>query len=87
MFMGYLGKNNDLKIKNVIPCCNIEEGPKWLFWLPFAQINPKPNSIDLNIFVQENFCIIKFGPIKPPWGTLGPYLGSRSWNVFKTQWA
>ena len=23
----------------------------------------------------------------PPWGTLGPYLGSKSWNVFKTQWS
>ena len=71
--MGYLGKNTDLKIKNVIPCCNIEEGPKWLFWLPFAQINPKPNSIDLNIFVQENFCIIKFSHEIP----LG-YFGSLS---------
>ena len=64
MFMGYLGKNNDLKIKNVIPCSNREEGPKWLFGLQklsIAQNNPKPNYIDLIIFVPENFCIIKFG--------------------------
>ena len=41
MFMGYLGKNNDLMIKNVILCSDIEEGPKWLFWLQKLSICPK----------------------------------------------
>ena len=29
----------------------------------------------------------KIGPMRPPWGTSGSYLGSCSWNVFKNQWA
>ena len=35
----------------------------------------------------EKLWITQFGPMGPPWGTLGPYLGSESWNVFKTQWS
>ena len=90
MFMGYLGKNNDFKIKNVILCSVQKRAQNGCFGFknyPFALNNPKPNYIDLNIFIQKFFWIMKYGPMKPPWGTLGPYLGSRSWNVFKTQWA
>ena len=81
MFMGYLGKNNDFKIKNVILCSNREEGPKWLFWLQKLSICPKQPQTQL--YRPKHLCTRKFlhnkiWSHKPPWGTLGPYLGSRS---------
>ena len=60
----------------------------WVFLLQkssFCQKTPKPYYVDLNINVWEHFWRKKCGPMGPPWGTLGPYLGSKSWNVFKTQ--
>ena len=44
--MGYLGKNTDLKIKNVIPCINREKGLKMavlaskIIYLPKKNLNP-----------------------------------------------
>ena len=45
-------------------------------------ITPKPAYIYLNNFSRENFSKQKFGPMGPPWGILGPYLGIPSVEYF-----
>ena len=45
-------------------------------------IAPKPAYIYLNNFSRENFSKKNFGPMGPPWGTWGPYLGIPSVEYF-----
>ena len=45
-------------------------------------ITPKPAYIYLNNFSRENFSKKNFGPMGPPWGTWGPYLGIPSVEYF-----
>ena len=74
--MGYLGKNNDFKIKNVILCSNKEEGPKWLFWLQKLSICPN----NPNLYRPKHLCTRKFLHNKN-WSHESPlgYFGSLSW--------
>ena len=55
------------------------------FWLKsnfFTIIIPKPAYIYPNNFSRENFSKKIFGPMGPPWGTWGPYLGIPSVEYF-----
>ena len=45
-------------------------------------ITPKPAYIYPNNFLRENFSKKNFGPMGPPWGTWGPYLGIPSVEYF-----
>ena len=45
-------------------------------------ITPKPAYIYPNNFWRENFSKKLFGPMGPPWGTWGPYLGIPSVEYF-----
>ena len=48
----------------------------------FTTITPKPAFIYPNNFAKENFSKKNFGPLGPPWGTWGPYLGIPSVEYF-----
>ena len=48
----------------------------------FTTITPKPAYIYPNNFSKENFSKKFFGPMGPPWGTWGPYLGIPSVEYF-----
>ena len=48
----------------------------------FITINPKPAYIHPNIFLRKKFSKKNFGPMGPPWGTWGPYLGIPSVEYF-----
>ena len=48
----------------------------------FIIITPKPAYIHPNNFLRKKISTTIFGPMGPPWGTWGPYLGIPSVEYF-----
>ena len=77
-FRGYYGKRVIFRPKTVILKCLCYHSPTYSFLVKnhfFTTITPKPAYIYPNNFSKENFSKKNFGPLGPPWGTWGPYLG------------
>ena len=74
----YYGKKVIFQLKTAIFWASAIIAQNTNFWVKnhfLIIMTPKPAYIYSNNFLRENFSKKKFGPMGPPWGTWGPYLG------------
>ena len=84
-FRGYYSKRVIFRPKTVILKCLCYHSLIYSFFGQkslFTTIILKPAYIYPNNFPRENFSNKIFGPLGPPWGTRGPYLGIPSVEYF-----